>query len=88
MKTIDVDAAKRTARAEPGLTWGEFDRATQEFGLATTGGICSETGIAGVTLGGGFGWLMRKHGLALANLMSVGYRHCGWLAPESQLRRK
>ena len=71
MKGIRVDSTSRTARAEPGLTWGEFDRETQGFGLATTGGICSETGIAGVTLGGGFGWLMRKHGLALDNLLSV-----------------
>ena len=71
MKSIHVDAPKRIARTEPGLTWGEFDHATQEFGLATTGGICSETGIAGVTLGGGFGWLMRKYGLALDNLESV-----------------
>ena len=71
MKSIHVDAAKRTACAEPGLTWGEFDRATQEFGLATTGGICSGTGIAGVTLGGGLGWLMRKYGLAVDNLRSV-----------------
>ncbi len=65
MKSVGVDPINRTARAEPGLTWGEFDRETQAFGLATTGGICSETGIAGMTLGGGFGWLMRKHGLAL-----------------------
>ncbi len=71
MKSVRVDPVSRTARAEPGLTWGEFDRETQAFGLATTGGICSETGIAGVTLGGGFGWLMRKHGLALDNLVSV-----------------
>lgn len=71
MKRVQVDAANRTARAEPGLTWGEFDRETQAFGLATTGGICSEAGIAGVTLGGGFGWLMRKHGLALDNLLSL-----------------
>ena len=71
MKGIRVDSVSRTVRAEPGLTWGEFDRETQAFGLATTGGICSETGIAGVTLGGGFGWLMRKHGLALDNLLSV-----------------
>jgi FAD/FMN-containing dehydrogenase len=71
MKGVQVDTVNRTARAEPGLTWGEFDRETQAFGLATTGGICSETGIAGVTLGGGFGWLMRKHGLALDNLLSV-----------------
>lgn len=71
MKDVQIDPATRTARAEPGLTWGEFDRATQAFGLATTGGICSQAGIAGVTLGGGFGWLMRKHGLALDNLLSV-----------------
>ncbi len=71
LKSVRVDSVNRTARAEPGLTWGEFDRETQAFGLATTGGICSETGIAGVTLGGGFGWLMRKHGLALDNLLSV-----------------
>jgi FAD/FMN-containing dehydrogenase len=71
MKSVRVDPARRTARAEPGLTWGEFDRETQGYGLATTGGICSETGIAGVTLGGGYGWLMRKHGLALDNLVSV-----------------
>lgn len=71
MKSIQVDPVSRTARAEPGLTWAEFDRETQAFGLATTGGICSEAGIAGVTLGGGFGWLMRKHGLAVDNLLSV-----------------
>lgn len=71
MKNIRVDPVSRTARGEPGLIWREFDRETQAFGLATTGGICSEAGIAGVTLGGGFGWLMRKHGLALDNLLSV-----------------
>jgi FAD/FMN-containing dehydrogenase len=71
LKSVRVDPVSRTARAEPGLTWGEFDRETQAFGLATTGGICSATGIAGVMLGGGFGWLMRKHGLALDNLVSV-----------------
>lgn len=71
MKNVQIDPISRTARAEPGLTWGEFDRATQAHGLATTGGICSQAGIAGVTLGGGFGWLMRKHGLALDNLLSV-----------------
>lgn len=71
MKSVRVDPMNRTARADPGLTWGEFDRETQAFGLATTGGICSETGITGVTLGGGFGWLMRKHGLSCDNLVSV-----------------
>ncbi|MBA3497485.1 MAG: FAD-binding oxidoreductase [Gemmatimonadales bacterium] len=71
MKRIQVDPAARTARAEAGLTWGEFDRETQEHGLATTGGFISTTGIAGLTLGGGLGWLMRKHGLACDNLRSV-----------------
>ncbi len=71
MKSVRVEPGRRTARAEPGLTWGEFDRETQAFGLATTGGLCSETGIAGLTLGGGWGWLMRKHGLAVDNLLAV-----------------
>ena len=60
MKGIRVDPAARTARAEGGVTWGEFDHETQAFGLATTGGQVSTTGIAGLTLGGGLGWLMRK----------------------------
>ncbi len=71
MKEISVDAASRTARAEAGLTWGEFDKATQARGLATTGGLVSGTGIAGFTVGGGFGWLVRKHGLTIDNLLSV-----------------
>jgi len=71
MKGIRVDSASRTVRAEAGLTWGEFDRETQGFGLATTGGFISTTGIAGLTLGGGLGWLMRKYGLACDNLRSV-----------------
>jgi FAD/FMN-containing dehydrogenase len=71
LKGVRVDPVGHTARAEPGLTWGELDHETQAFGLATTGGICSEAGIAGLTLGGGFGWLMRKHGLALDNLLAV-----------------
>ncbi len=71
MKGIRVDPAGRTVRGEPGLTWGEFDRETQAFGLATTGGAVSSTGIAGLTLGGGLGYLMRRFGLACDNLMSV-----------------
>jgi FAD/FMN-containing dehydrogenase len=71
MKGLRVDPTRRTARAEPGLTWGEFDRETQAFGLATTGGVVSTTGIAGLTLGGGIGWLIRTHGLTCDNLLSV-----------------
>ncbi len=71
MKSVRVDPVRRTARAEPGLTWSEFDRETQAFGLATTGGQISTTGIAGLTLGGGWGHLARKHGLACDNLLSV-----------------
>ncbi len=82
MKSVRVDPVSRTARTEPGVLCGEFDRETQAFGLATTGGICSETGIAGVTLGGGFGWLMRKYGLALDNLMSVDV-----VSADGQLRK-
>lgn len=69
MKSIRVDPALRIAVAEPGLTLGEFDRATQEHGLATTLGVVSVTGIAGLTLGGGLGWLNGKHGLACDNLL-------------------
>jgi FAD/FMN-containing dehydrogenase len=65
MKGIHVDPERRTARAQGGVTWREFNRATQLHGLATTGGVISTTGIAGLTLGGGLGWLMSKHGLAL-----------------------
>jgi FAD/FMN-containing dehydrogenase len=71
MRAVTVDPQARVARAESGVTGGEFDRATQEHGLATTLGIVSTTGIAGLTLGGGIGWLMRKHGLACDNLLSV-----------------
>jgi FAD/FMN-containing dehydrogenase len=61
MKGLSVDPARRTARAQPGLRLGEFDRETQAFGLATTLGIVSNTGIAGLTLGGGLGWLNGKY---------------------------
>ena len=71
MKGIQVDLKNCTARAQAGVTWGELDRETQAFGLATPGGVVSTTGIAGLTLGGGMGWLRRKYGLACDNLLSV-----------------
>jgi FAD/FMN-containing dehydrogenase len=71
MKGIRVDPATGTARAEAGVLWGELDRETQLFGLATVGGIVTHTGIAGLTLGGGIGWLMRKHGATVDNLLSA-----------------
>ena len=71
MRSIVVDAAARTARVEGGATWKDVNRETQAFGLATTGGVVGATGVAGLTLGGGFGWMMAKHGVALDNLLSV-----------------
>ena len=71
MKAIRVDPGARTARAAGGLLWSEFDRATQRFGLATTGGVISHTGIGGLTLGGGLGHLMRRFGLTIDNLTAV-----------------
>jgi FAD/FMN-containing dehydrogenase len=72
MRGVRVSAEQRTACAEAGCTWRDFDRATHAFQLATTGGIIPATGIAGLTLGGGLGWLMRKHGLSCDNLLSIG----------------
>jgi FAD/FMN-containing dehydrogenase len=71
LKGLRVDPARRRVRAEPGVRWCELDRATQEHGLATTGGRISTTGVAGLTLGGGHGWLMRSCGLTVDNLRSV-----------------
>jgi FAD/FMN-containing dehydrogenase len=71
MKGITIDPATMTARAQGGVTWREFNREAAVHGLATTGGFVSTTGIAGLTLGGGFGWLMGRHGLAADNLLSA-----------------
>jgi FAD/FMN-containing dehydrogenase len=71
MKGIRVDPRTRTAIAQPGLTWREFNRATHVYGLAVTGGVISSTGIAGLTLGGGLGWTMSSFGMAVDNLLSV-----------------
>ena len=71
MTAVTVDPAARTARVGGGAQWAQVDAATQAHGLATTGGLVSTTGVAGLTLGGGIGWLMREHGLALDNLEEV-----------------
>ncbi len=71
MKGVRVDPVNRTARAQGGATWGDLDRETQLFGLAAPGGIVSTTGIGGLTLGGGQGWLRRTHGMACDSLLSA-----------------
>jgi FAD/FMN-containing dehydrogenase len=71
MRSVRVDPVKQTARAEGGATWGDFNAATHAFGLATTGGIISTTGVAGLTLGGGIGYLARGFGLSCDNLVSA-----------------
>ena len=71
MKGVHVDAKTRTARAQGGVTWGEYNRETQLHALASTGGVVSTTGVGGLTLGGGFGWLQGRYGLAIDNLLSA-----------------
>jgi len=71
MRSVRVDPVRRTARAEGGATWADFDRETQAFGLGTTGGSVSHTGIGGLSLGGGIGWLSGKHGLTCDNLLCL-----------------
>lgn len=71
MKGIFVDSSKQTVLAQGGVTWAEFNRETQLHGLATTGGVVSSTGIAGLTLGGGLGWLMGRFGMAVDNVLSI-----------------
>ncbi len=82
MTGIRVDPDARTATVQPGAMWGALDRETQAFGLATPGGEVSQTGVAGLTLGGGLGWLRRKHGLSCDNLLSVDL-----VTPDGQFRR-
>jgi FAD/FMN-containing dehydrogenase len=71
MKGVLVDPEQRVAACQPGVNWGEFNRATQLYGLACTGGVISTTGVSGLTLGGGIGWLMGRFGLALDNLIGA-----------------
>jgi FAD/FMN-containing dehydrogenase len=71
MRGVQVDAEKRHARVEGGATWGDVDAATQKFGLATPGGLISDTGVAGLTLSGGIGWLRSAYGLCIDNMLSV-----------------
>jgi FAD/FMN-containing dehydrogenase len=82
MRSVRVDPVKRTARAEGGSKWGDFDHETQAFGLATPGGTDPDTGIGGLTLGGGIGWLSGEHGLSSDNLISADV-----VTSDGQLRR-
>jgi len=71
MKCIQINARNRSVVVQGGATWGELDREAERYGLATTGGVISSTGVAGLTLGGGLGWLMGKHGLSCDNVISA-----------------
>jgi len=71
MRDVQINPTRQTALAQGGATWGEFDREGEKFGLATTGGVISSTGVCGLTLGGGIGWLMGKHGLSCDNVVSA-----------------
>jgi len=82
MDWVRVDPDERVATVGPGATWGDLDSATTEFGLATPGGVVSDTGVAGLTLGGGTGYLSRKHGLAADNLVAADV-----LCADGELRR-
>src|SRR5438094_574943 len=70
-RVSSLDPARQTAWGQAGLTWEEFDRETLAFGLATTGGGCGSTGLAGVALGGGVGWLVRKFGATCDNILAI-----------------
>jgi len=82
MRTVTVDAERRIARAEGGARWSDLDAATHPRGLATTGGVVSTTGVGGLTLGGGLGWLMRSYGLACDNLVAAEV-----VTPDGEVRR-
>ena len=71
LREVQVNPGRQSALVQGGATWGEFDRACEQFGLATTGGVISSTGVCGLTLGGGIGWLMGKHGLSCDNVISA-----------------